>query len=77
MKIPFWIMEHKEMTLSSRNSVGSGCRRLWGTAASCLSSYFLGTFGTDHIREHSKIDGPFVLPDTAILMFFLSKEKQI
>ena len=31
MKNPFWIIEHKETTLSSRNSVGSGCRRLWGT----------------------------------------------
>lgn len=70
-------MEHKEMTLSSKNSVGSDCRRLWETDASCLSLYILGTFDTDHIREHSKIDGPFILPDTAILMFFLSKRKQI
>lgn len=55
-------LEKKEITLNSRNYVGSGCRRLWGTAASCLSSYILGTFCTDHTRQHSKIDGSFVLP---------------
>lgn len=73
MRNLFWIMEHKEITLSLRNSVGSDCRRLWGIAASYVTLYILDTFRTDHIRACSKIGGPFVLPDTVIPMFLFAQ----
>lgn len=70
-------MEHKEMTLSSGCPAASNYKRLWETAASCLSLYILYMFAIGHIREHSKTDRYFASPDTAFLMFFICKGKHI
>lgn len=76
MKNPFWIMEHKKMTLSSRNPAGSDCR---GYGKPLLPVYFhilYTCFFNGHIRELGYTDILPQLPQPFLHSFVQGKNKE-